>query len=146
MDSMSCIGRRTALFSGLSATLRPANWTNSARKSAPRCNPRLRPADWCRRPLAGKAKSRSDLKGATRRDVPTTRLARQIFVPPMDQRTDTEHRLDAAPGGDNKPAIGEARKTQPWLDRMRRRRRQVLIITALIVAAIVATVTYWLNT
>jgi membrane fusion protein (multidrug efflux system) len=64
----------------------------------------------------------------------------------MDQRTDTEHRLDAAPGHDIKPAIGEARKTQSWLDRMRRRRRQVLIITALIVAAIVATVTYWLTT
>ena len=63
----------------------------------------------------------------------------------MDQRTDTEHRLDAAPGGDRKPAIGEARKSQPWLDRMRRRRRQVLVITALIIAAIVGTVAYWLN-
>jgi len=51
----------------------------------------------------------------------------------MDQRTDTEHRLDAAPGHDINPAIGEARKTQPWLDRMRRRRRQVLVITALII-------------
>jgi membrane fusion protein, multidrug efflux system len=64
----------------------------------------------------------------------------------MDQRTDTEHRLDAAPGHDIKPAIGEARKAQPWLDRMRRRRRQVLVVTALIVAAIVGTVAYWLNT
>ncbi len=63
----------------------------------------------------------------------------------MDQRTDTEHRLDAAPGGDHKLAIGEARKTQPWLDRMRRRRRQVLVITALIIAVIVGTVAYWLN-
>ena len=63
----------------------------------------------------------------------------------MDQRTDTEHRLDAAPGYDINPAIGEARKTQPWLDRMRRRRRQVLVITALIIAAIVGTVAYWLN-
>ena len=63
----------------------------------------------------------------------------------MDQRTDTEHRLDAAPGHDINPAIGEARKTQPWLDRMRRRRRQVLVITALIIAAIVGTVAYWLN-
>src|SRR4029077_3001582 len=63
----------------------------------------------------------------------------------MDQRTDTEHRLDAAPGHDINPAIGEARKTQPWLDRMRRRRRQVLAITALIIAAIVGTVAYWLN-
>ena len=63
----------------------------------------------------------------------------------MDQRTDTEHRLDAAPGHDNKPAIGEARKTQSWLDRMQRRRRQVLVITALIIAAIVGTVAYWLN-
>ena len=64
----------------------------------------------------------------------------------MDQRTDTVHRLDAAPGHDVKPAIGEARKTQSWLDRMRRRRRQVLVVTVLIVAAIVGTVTYWLNT
>src|ERR1700720_75061 len=63
----------------------------------------------------------------------------------MDQRTDTQHRLDAAPGNDINPAIGEARKTQPWLDRMRRRRRQVLVITALIIAAIVGTVAYWLN-
>ena len=64
----------------------------------------------------------------------------------MDQRTDNEHRLDAAPGHDIKPAIGEVPKTQPWLDRMRRRRRQVLVITALIVAAIVGAAAYWLNT
>jgi membrane fusion protein, multidrug efflux system len=64
----------------------------------------------------------------------------------MDQRTDTEHRLDAAPGHDLKPAIGEAHKKEPWLDRMRRRRRQVLVITALIVAGIVGTVAYWLTT
>ena len=64
----------------------------------------------------------------------------------MDQRTDTEHRLDAAPGHDIKPAIGEVRKAQPWLDRMRPRRRQILVITALIIAGIVATVAYWLNT
>ena len=64
----------------------------------------------------------------------------------MDQRTDTEHRLDAAPGHDIKPAIGEVRKAQPWLFRMRRRRRQILVITALIIAGIVATVAYWLNT
>ena len=64
----------------------------------------------------------------------------------MDQRTDTEHRLDAAPGHDIKPAIGKVRKAQPWLDRMRRRRRQILVITALIIAGIVATVAYSLNT
>src|SRR4029077_2420309 len=64
----------------------------------------------------------------------------------MDQRTDTEHRLDAAPGHDIKPAIGEVRKAQPWLDRMRQRRRQIRVITALIIAGIVATVAYWLNT
>jgi membrane fusion protein, multidrug efflux system len=64
----------------------------------------------------------------------------------MDQRTDTAHRLDAAPGDDQKLAIGEARKPQLWLDRMRRRRRQILVVTALIIAAIVGTVTYWLNT
>ena len=63
----------------------------------------------------------------------------------MDQRTDTEYRLDAAPGHDNKPAVGEARKTQSWLDRMQRRRRQVLVITALIIAAIIGTGAYWLN-
>jgi hypothetical protein len=45
----------------------------------------------------------------------------------MDQRTDTEHRLDAAPGRDINPAIGEVRKAQPWLDRMRPRRRQILV-------------------
>ena len=64
----------------------------------------------------------------------------------MDQRTDTEHRLDAAPGHDIKPAIGEVRKARPWLDRMRQRRRQSMVITALIIAGIVATVAYWLNT
>ena len=64
----------------------------------------------------------------------------------MDQRTDTEPRLDAAPGHDIKPAIGEVRKAKPWVDRMRQRRRQILVITALIIAGIVATVAYWLNT
>ena len=64
----------------------------------------------------------------------------------MDQRTDTEHRLDAAPGHDIKPTIGEVRKAKPWVDRMRQRRRQILVITALIIAGIVATVAYWLNT
>ena len=64
----------------------------------------------------------------------------------MDQRTATEHRLDAAPGHDIKPAISDVRKAQPWLDRMRQRRRQSLVITALIIAGIVATVAYWLNT
>ena len=63
----------------------------------------------------------------------------------MDQRTDNESRLEAAPGRDTS-AIGEARKSQPFLDRMRRRRRTILIVTALIIAAIVGTVTYWLNT
>ena len=58
-------------------------------------------------------------------------------VPSMDQRTDNEHRLDTAPGRDAKPAIGEARKSGSWIDRMRRRRRMILIITALIIAAIV---------
>jgi membrane fusion protein (multidrug efflux system) len=63
----------------------------------------------------------------------------------MDQRTDNESRLEAAPGRDTS-AIGETRKSQPFLDRMRRRRRAILIVTALIIAAIVGTVTYWLNT
>ena len=48
----------------------------------------------------------------------------------MGQRTDTEHRLDVGPGRNVKPAIGEAHKTQSWLDRMRRRRRQVSSIGA----------------
>jgi membrane fusion protein, multidrug efflux system len=64
----------------------------------------------------------------------------------MDQRTDNEHRLDAAPGQRIKPAIGETPKGQSWLDRMRRRRRQVLVITALIIVGIIATVAYWLTT
>ena len=38
----------------------------------------------------------------------------------MDQRTDTERRLDAAPGQDIKPAIGEARKRSRGSIRMRR--------------------------
>ena len=57
---------------------------------------------------------------------------RPDFCCDMDQRTDTEHRLDAAPGHDIKPAIGEVPKAQPWLDRMRQRRRQILVIPALI--------------
>jgi membrane fusion protein, multidrug efflux system len=64
----------------------------------------------------------------------------------MDQRTDNERRLDTLPGRDAKPAIGEARKSGSWLDRMRRRRRSILVVTALIIVAIVAGVTYWLNT
>ena len=64
----------------------------------------------------------------------------------MDQRTDNESRLEAAPGRDVKAAIGEARKSRPFLDRMRQRRRPILIVTALIIAAIVGTVAYWLNT
>jgi membrane fusion protein (multidrug efflux system) len=63
----------------------------------------------------------------------------------MDQRTDNERRLKAAPGRTADAAI-EAHKSQSWLDRMRRRRRSVLVIAALIVAAIVAMVTYYLNT
>jgi membrane fusion protein (multidrug efflux system) len=66
--------------------------------------------------------------------------------PDMDQRTDNERRRDTAPGREARPAIGEARKPQSWLDRMRQRRRMVLIVTALIIAAIVGVVFYWLNT
>jgi membrane fusion protein (multidrug efflux system) len=62
----------------------------------------------------------------------------------MDQRTDNESRLEA--GRDKKSAIGDGRKSRPFLDRMRQRRRSILIVTALIIAAIVGTVTYWLNT
>jgi anti-sigma factor RsiW len=60
MDSMSCTGRRTASISGRSATSRPASLTSSPRNSALRCNPHPRPPDWCRLPLAGKAKAGSD--------------------------------------------------------------------------------------
>jgi len=64
----------------------------------------------------------------------------------MDQRTDNEPRLDAAPGRQTKPAIGETKKPQAWIDRMRQRRRAVLVVTALIIAAIVAAVVWWINT
>jgi membrane fusion protein, multidrug efflux system len=75
-----------------------------------------------------------------------TERARRTFVPSMDQRTDNERRLDTLPGRDAKPAIGEARKSGSWLDRMRQRRRTILTVTVLIIAAIVAVVAYWLNT
>jgi len=64
----------------------------------------------------------------------------------MDQRTDSKSRLDAKPGRDLKQAASETRKPQAFLDRLRRRRRAVLAITALIIAAVIGTVTYWLNT
>jgi membrane fusion protein, multidrug efflux system len=64
----------------------------------------------------------------------------------MDQRTDNERRQDTAPGREAKPAIGEARKTQGWLDRLRQRRRMVLVLTALIIVAIVAVAVWWINT
>ena len=64
----------------------------------------------------------------------------------MDQRTDDENRLETGPGRQPKPAIGEAKKPQAWIDRMRQRRRPVLIVAALIVLGIVAAVTWWLNT
>ena len=64
----------------------------------------------------------------------------------MDQRTDDENRLDTGPGRQPKPAIGDAKKPQAWVDNMRRRRRPVLIVAALIVVGIVAAVTWWINT
>jgi membrane fusion protein, multidrug efflux system len=64
----------------------------------------------------------------------------------MDQRTDNERRLDTAPGREKRPATGEVRKPQSWIDRMRRRRRMVLTVTALFIFAIVAVVVYWINT
>jgi membrane fusion protein, multidrug efflux system len=64
----------------------------------------------------------------------------------MDQRTDSESRLDATPRRDLKQAAGESGKSPAFLERMRRRRRGILVITALIIAAIVGTVAYWLNT
>ena len=63
----------------------------------------------------------------------------------MDQRTDNEPRQDTAPGREAKPAIGEARKTQSWIDRLRQRRRMVLVVTALIIVALVALVVWWFN-
>ncbi len=64
----------------------------------------------------------------------------------MDQRTGNENRLDTGPGRPPKPAIGDAKKPQAWIDRMRQRRRPVLIVAALIILGIVAAVTWWLNT
>ena len=64
----------------------------------------------------------------------------------MDQRTDSERRRDILPGREAAPSVGEARKTQGWVDRLRQRRRMVLVLTALIIVAIVATVVWWLNT
>jgi membrane fusion protein (multidrug efflux system) len=64
----------------------------------------------------------------------------------MDQRTDNEPRQDIAPGREAKPAIGEARKPQSWIDRLRQRRRMVLVVTALIIVALVALVVWWVNT
>jgi membrane fusion protein (multidrug efflux system) len=64
----------------------------------------------------------------------------------MDQRTDNENRLDTGPSRQTKPAIGEAKKPQAWIDRMRQRRRPVLMVAALIIFGIVAVVTWWINT
>jgi membrane fusion protein, multidrug efflux system len=64
----------------------------------------------------------------------------------MDQRTDNERRLDAAPDGQTRPALGPARKPQAWADWLTRRRRAVLVVTALIIVAIVAVVVWWVNT
>ena len=64
----------------------------------------------------------------------------------MDQRTDNERRLDTAPGRATRSAIGEVRRPQSWLDRMRARRRMILTIMALIIVGIVAVVAYWLST
>ena len=75
-----------------------------------------------------------------------TRLARRTFIPLMDQRTDNESRLDTAPGRATRSAIGEVRRPQSWLDRMRARRRMILTIVALIIVGIVAVVAYWINT
>jgi membrane fusion protein, multidrug efflux system len=75
-----------------------------------------------------------------------TRLARRTFIPLMDQRTDNERRLDTAPGRATRSAIGEVRRPQSWLDRMRARRRMILTIVALIIVGIVAVVAYWINT
>ncbi len=68
------------------------------------------------------------------------------FIPLMDQRTDNESRLDTAPGRATRSAIGEVRRPQSWLDRMRARRRMILTIVALIIVGIVAVVAYWINT
>src|SRR5271170_5626183 len=70
----------------------------------------------------------------------------RTLIPLMDQRTDNERRLETAPGRETRPVIGEARKPQSWIDRMRRRRRMILTVTALIIFGIVAVVAYWINT
>jgi len=63
----------------------------------------------------------------------------------MDQRTDNERRQEPAPGREARPAIGEARKSRSWIDRLRQRRRMVLTLTALIIVALVAFVVWWVN-
>ena len=63
----------------------------------------------------------------------------------MDQRTDNERRQDAAPGREAKPASGETRKTQSWLEGLRQRRRVVLVVTALLIATLVGLVVWWVN-
>jgi membrane fusion protein (multidrug efflux system) len=70
----------------------------------------------------------------------------RTLIPLMDQRTDNERRLDTTPGRETRPAIGEVRKPQAWIDRMRQRRRMILTVTALIIFGIVAVVGYWITT
>ena len=64
----------------------------------------------------------------------------------MDQRTDSERRREAMPGGETRPAIAPPRKPQAWADWLTRRRRAVLVITALVIAIITAIVVWWINT
>jgi len=64
----------------------------------------------------------------------------------MDQRTDSEHRQDAAPSRAAKAGFGQARAKGSLIDRLRQRRRAVLVVAALIVVAVAGTVAWWVNT
>ncbi|HUZ32805.1 MAG TPA: HlyD family secretion protein [Xanthobacteraceae bacterium] len=64
----------------------------------------------------------------------------------MDQRTDSERRQEAMPGGETRPAIAPPRKPQAWADWLTRRRRAVLVVTALVIALIAAIVIWWIST
>jgi len=64
----------------------------------------------------------------------------------MDQRTDSERRQEAMPGGETRPAIAPPRKPQAWADWLTRRRRAVLVVTALVIVLIAAIVIWWIST
>jgi membrane fusion protein, multidrug efflux system len=78
------------------------------------------------------------------RQKPLGRAGRFISI--MDQRTDSERRIETTPGRAATPALDETREKDSWIDRLRQRRRMVLVVTGLIIAAIAGVVVWWLNT